>query len=246
MNKLLVIYGCMILGTSLIAKEQESTVTGPMVNTNLEVIGTTVEGLATSGLDVELEEAPLLLTKVTINEPEVLETDEIAFLEIEEEVDLGFDTADYLPEGFNPYESYFDLNSIIFVEVETEELGYDTSSYLPEGFDAYAEVIDLRTINFMEEEEEIDLGFDTADYLPEGFDPYGDYKAVDAIEFKEVSNEDDLGFNAEAHLPVAFDAYTEVVNIDSIQFVEDDTIELGFDTSAYLPEGFDPHVRSTR
>ena len=53
-------------------------------------------------------------------------------------MDLGFDTAKYLPEGFDPYEKTFDLNAIEYIEAEEEiDLGFDPMSYLPENFDPF-------------------------------------------------------------------------------------------------------------
>jgi len=106
---------------------------------------------------------------------EELSTDNIVFIETEEEIDLGFDTAKYLPIGFNAYAGMeLDLNEIDFVETEEEiDLGFDTAEYLPEGFDPYMGTkFDLNEIDFVETEEEIDLGFDTAEYLPVGFNAY--------------------------------------------------------------------------
>ncbi|TFG78059.1 MAG: hypothetical protein E4H26_02790 [Flavobacteriales bacterium] len=116
--------------------------------------------------------------------PTTLNIDEIAYVELEEEIVLGFDTADYLPLGFNAYEGMvFDLNDIDYVELEEEiDLGFNTADYLPEGFNAYEgmdldlqlalEELDLNSINYIEEEEVIELDFNTRKYLPKGFDPY--------------------------------------------------------------------------
>jgi len=115
---------------------------------------------------------------------EPLDINEIKVIEAEEEINLGFDTAEYLPEGFNPYEGMaLNIDDIELVEFEEEiDLGFDTADYLPEGFNAYVgmeldleevfEELDLDDILYFAEEEEIDLGFDTSKYLPEGFDPY--------------------------------------------------------------------------
>ncbi|WP_273566031.1 hypothetical protein [Maribacter halichondriae] len=115
---------------------------------------------------------------------EPLSLNEITVIEFEEEIDLGFDTAEYLPEGFNPYEGMvLNIDDIELVEFEEEiDLGFDTADYLPKGFNAYAGMdldfeevfsdLDLDDILYFIEEEEIDLGFDTSKYLPEGFDPY--------------------------------------------------------------------------
>jgi hypothetical protein len=69
-----------------------------------------------------------------------LDASEIVVLEVEEEVDLGFDTAEYLPLGFNAYEGMeLDVEDIVILEEEEEvDLGFDVAPYLPENFDAYA------------------------------------------------------------------------------------------------------------
>ncbi|MFX0557459.1 hypothetical protein ACOCEA_11720 [Maribacter sp. CXY002] len=119
---------------------------------------------------------------LTLN-TEPVNIDEITFIEIEEEIDLGFNTADYLPIGFNAYQGMdFTIDDIDFTDDEEIDLGFDTSVYLPKGFNAYVgmeieleEVIadlDIDDLLYLLEEEEIDLGFDTAKYLPEGFDAY--------------------------------------------------------------------------
>lgn len=94
---------------------------------------------------------------------------ELTYIEENEEVELGFDTAAYLPEDFNAYEGMtFDLSEIEYAEIEEEiDLGFDTKEYLPEDFNAYAEVeLDLNDIIYIEEEEEdFDLGLDAGIYL---------------------------------------------------------------------------------
>ncbi len=74
------------------------------------------------------------------NKIEPLSLEAIVFVETEEEIDLGFDTADFLPMGFNAYAGLeLGLDEIDFLEIEEEiELGFDTAKYLPLGFDAYA------------------------------------------------------------------------------------------------------------
>ena len=64
----------------------------------------------------------------------------IDVIELEEEVDLGFDPADYLPEGFNALEGKNDLDwsQIEIIELEEEvDLGFNPKDYLPDGFDPY-------------------------------------------------------------------------------------------------------------
>ncbi len=60
--------------------------------------------------------------------------------EVEEEIefDLGFDTADYLPEGFDAYAFPTDVESMNFIDPRDDfEVDFDTKKYLPEGFDPY-------------------------------------------------------------------------------------------------------------
>ncbi len=108
-------------------------------------------------------------------ECENLQIEDITFIEVEEEIDLGFDTAQYLPAGFDPYAGMeLDLNSLTFIEEEEEiNLGFNTAAYLPIGFNAYDGMeLDLDDIVYIEDEEEIDLGFNVSDYLPENFNAF--------------------------------------------------------------------------
>lgn len=107
---------------------------------------------------------------------ENLQIEDITFVEVEEEFELGFDTAQYLPEGFNPYIGMgLNLDDIVIIEeLEEIDLGFDTAQYLPEDFNAYeGMVFDIDEIEYIEEEEEIILDFDVQAYLP--------------IDFKELS-----------------------------------------------------------
>ncbi|WP_420400800.1 hypothetical protein [Flagellimonas sp.] len=62
----------------------------------------------------------------------------VEFIEEEIELGLGFDTAKYLPENFDPYSGDFSLKAINYIDDCDEiELGFDTSEYLPVGFDPY-------------------------------------------------------------------------------------------------------------
>lgn len=104
-------------------------------------------------------------------EKKELDINSINYIQEEVEIDLGFDVTDYLPEGFNPYKQYVDLNSIEFVEAETM-LSIDAATYLPEGFDAYADPKGIEGINYMDENDTLVLEFNAQDYLPEAFNPY--------------------------------------------------------------------------
>lgn len=223
MNKLLVIYGCALLGSSPVAEPQESTV--PLLRTNSESTRTVETSFTAINFNAEvIEDAPLYIMKFKVEEPSKLNLNEIEFIEEEEEIDLGFDTAAYLPEDFNPYEVYFDLNSIEYIETETDiDLGFDTSEYLPEGFNPYADPISVESINYIEEDE-FDLGFDTAAYLPEGFSPYEVYFDVNSIEYIEEEEEIDLGFNTSKYLPEGFDPYADPVDLSSINYIDLDDL----------------------
>ncbi len=131
--------------------------------------------------------APKLVSRMEWKTPAELTLDEIVYIEEETEIDLGFNTADYLPEGFDPNKQYVDLNAIEFIDnVETTELDFDTIAYLPEDFNPYANPTDVMSIDYIEEgEDEIDLGFNTREYLPEGFDPHEQYVDLNAIEYIE-------------------------------------------------------------
>jgi len=59
----------------------------------------------------------------------------LAFLLLQ--IELGFDTNDYLPEDFNPYKEEVPVNGINFMEEETIDLGFETADYLPENFNPY-------------------------------------------------------------------------------------------------------------
>lgn len=66
------------------------------------------------------------------------ELNRIAFIEQTETLELGFKTADYLPENFNPYANPRNIMDISYIEEEQDlELDFDPRLYLPEGFDPY-------------------------------------------------------------------------------------------------------------
>jgi hypothetical protein len=127
---------------------------------------------------------PFLNALPTETNPTNLKMNEIDYVELEYEFDLGFDTADYLPLGFNAYEGMdLDLDEIVYVEEEEDiDLGFDTAAYLPKGFNPYQgmdldlkvalEELDLNSIIYIEEEVEIQLDFPPKKYLPKGFNPY--------------------------------------------------------------------------
>ena len=71
---------------------------------------------------------------------EVISVASIEVYEMEEEIELEFNTEQYLPEGFNAKEGMneIDWNTIELYELEEElEIGFDTKAYLPNNFNPY-------------------------------------------------------------------------------------------------------------
>ena len=116
----------------------------------------------------------LLINGVFANTPtkeiEPFDISSIEYIEDEIIIDLGFDTADYLPENFDPYKMYVDLNAIEYIEEEI--VVDDFSNNLPEGFDAYAYPSDVQSINYIDENDSFSMDFDTKKHLPEDFNAY--------------------------------------------------------------------------
>lgn len=99
--------------------------------------------------------------------------DGITYIEPTEEVQLDFDTAKYLPEGFDAYKGMGpNLDEVVFIEPEEEiEFDFNPARYLPIGFDAYeGMIIDIDQVEYIEEEEEIELDFNSDAYLPADFE----------------------------------------------------------------------------
>ncbi|MEM1340445.1 MAG: hypothetical protein AAGF96_22005 [Bacteroidota bacterium] len=80
---------------------------------------------------------PLLSAKTVEVPKEELDLGSITFIEAETEDELGFDTAGYLPEDFDPYSNEVAIEAINFIEEDSIQLGFDTSKYLPLNFDPY-------------------------------------------------------------------------------------------------------------
>lgn len=68
---------------------------------------------------------------VTIN------VNDIEVVEVEEEVEINFDTKKYLPKRFNAQKGMHDIdwNEVELIELDEEvEIGFNTEDYLPKGF----------------------------------------------------------------------------------------------------------------
>lgn len=116
-------------------------------------------------------------TKADVCNPKIenLEVGDISVMELEEEIDLGFNTAQYLPVGFNPYKGMkLDLDDIVIMEEEEEiQLGFDTALYLPVGFNACEGIEDkMDDMDFLKEKEQIYLEFNEEDYLSEDLNSF--------------------------------------------------------------------------
>ena len=104
-------------------------------------------------------------------EKDKFDINSITYIEDEIEIDLGFDTADYLPEDFDAHQVYFDLNGVDYIE-EDLSIEWDTKEYLPKEFNAYAYPTDVQSINFIDGSDTFALGFDTQNYLPLNFNAF--------------------------------------------------------------------------
>ena len=96
-----------------------------------------------------------------------LDISTIEIYEIEEEVTLNFDTAKYLPEGFNALKGKDDLNwnTIEIYEIDEEvALNFDTAKYLPVGFNPLYSKDDLvqSIVHMVLIEIEEELGYELA------------------------------------------------------------------------------------
>lgn len=94
----------------------------------------------------------------------------IVYIEEELDYDLGFNTSDYLPEDFDPYNHYLDLNSISYVE--DVYVYIDSEKNLPRDFNVYANPTDFRNVSYVDPTDKVHLELDTEEYLPADFNPY--------------------------------------------------------------------------
>ncbi|MDT8415459.1 MAG: hypothetical protein RQ735_08765 [Flavobacteriaceae bacterium] len=80
----------------------------------------------------------------------------LAYIEDEENVELGFDTAQYLPKGFNPYVYYPQMSvikDITYIAVEEQVEIADSST----GILSNSEMDFLRNLKYIEKEEALTL-----------------------------------------------------------------------------------------
>ena len=118
--------------------------------------------------ELNVEECALA-THFTSEVEEPVKIKDINVYELEEEVNIDFDTKQFLPEGFNPLKGLGDLdwNTIELIELEEEEvIDFDTKQYLPKDFNSQKGMYDLdwSTIELIEIEEEVDIDFNAKSY----------------------------------------------------------------------------------
>lgn len=189
MNKLIALCGLVMLSTTTTPQEGFNEMACDSQEVAVNMTSMEEPNLAANAeVSAEPVAAYRLKTSTVWAVPVDLALDEIEYIEEETSFDLGFDTAEYLPEDFDPHKVYVNLDAITYIDEDMvdEDLGFDTSEYLPEDFNPYSYPVNVMSIDYIEEgEDEIDLGFDTAQYLPDGFDPHELYVDLDAIEYIE-------------------------------------------------------------
>ncbi|MEO9891634.1 hypothetical protein [Aurantibacter sp.] len=119
-------------------------------------IGLLIQGAFANNIEKEIED---------------FDIDSVQYIEDEEVIVLGFDTADYLPENFDPYAYYYNLNWVEYVE-DTDIENLEVKNNLPEDFDAYANPKGIEGINYIDLNDEIVLDINTNKYLPKGFNAF--------------------------------------------------------------------------
>ena len=166
MSNLLVMTAFAVISSTGVAKEQESVVplVQPVVEINhnqknLIAVNANVESALPNDVLVINNFNPKTIVAVEnlstsdhLEENLNLPTND--WVDMENDMELGFDTKAYLPENFDPYANPTDIHSINFIEEEGIELGFETSAYLPEGFNAYEAYFDVHALEFIEDEME--------------------------------------------------------------------------------------------
>ena len=95
----------------------------------------------------------------------------VTYIDDDTDFELGFDTADYLPEDFDPYKIYVNLDDVVFIEDDMAD-DINTKKHLPANFNAYAYPTDVAAFNYIDQNDEVELDFDASAHLPKGFDAY--------------------------------------------------------------------------
>ncbi len=92
--------------------------------------------------EIPMNECDRVNTNDVEQNANVFKISDLVLIELEEEVDLGFDTYPYLPKNFNPFDGMppteENIDFEIVMEDEEPELGFDTSKFLPKDFNPYS------------------------------------------------------------------------------------------------------------
>lgn len=114
----------------------------------------------------KFEECNLSSYFAPLDKEEPIKVEDVCVYELDEEINIDFDTKLYLPEGFNPLKGLgnLDWNKIELIELEEEgTIDFDTKQYLPKDFNPLKGLYDLNwdAIELIELEEEVTFNFDT-------------------------------------------------------------------------------------
>jgi len=252
MKRTSVLLGIGLLAVVLISFKEKHKCDGKKDKRDKVVMETNYGHLFEEGIRLEWEAANLTVEDVHV-------------IEVEEEIELGFNVADYLPEGFDPYlgmNAELTDNSIKAVEEATigepvlnEELlnAEEIQQLFTEGMRMEWEIENLKPadIHVIQVEEELDIDFDIAAYLPENFDPYQgmDPKMEDFL-YLWMEEEVGLGFNIDDSMDFLAELFhpsketIQTLTVDDIHVIElEEEIDLGIDVGEYLPRNFDPYAK---
>lgn len=110
------------------------TINAKAVNSNdVSVLNSEFIALETNLFDLELD------VFVDLNE-DIVAIEDIEVVALEEDIEIDFDTTQYLPKNFNILlgKNDIDWSNVELVELEEDiELGFNTKDYLPENFNPY-------------------------------------------------------------------------------------------------------------
>lgn len=91
-------------------------------------------------ISLEIEQFELEQTVFSDLLDTTLNVEDIEVVELDEDIEINFDTTDHLPKDFNALEGKNDIDwsEIELVELEEEvEIGFNTKNYLPKNFNPY-------------------------------------------------------------------------------------------------------------
>jgi len=103
--------------------------------TNIELYDLNSEFIA-----LELNKFELELDVFSDTAETTVNVEDIEVIELDESVEINFNTTEHLPENFNALEGKNDIDwsKVELVELEEEvELGFNTKDYLPNNFNPY-------------------------------------------------------------------------------------------------------------